>query len=122
MKQINMEFSPTQQLAYDHYLNGDNVFITGPGGTGKSYFIKKVYENAKQRNLNVSVTAMTGCAALLLDCNAKTISFVGKHWVRDRPDRDDPWTDCKISLNETTGLHTDLLIIDEVSMIVARIV
>jgi len=44
MKQINMEFSPTQQLAYDHYLNGDNVFITGPGGTGKSYFIKKVYE------------------------------------------------------------------------------
>jgi len=46
-----MDFSSTQQIAYDHYLNGDNVFITGPGGTGKSYFIKKVYENAKKTEL-----------------------------------------------------------------------
>jgi len=64
-------FSESQQSAYKNYLKGENVFITGPGGTGKSYFIKKVYEDAKSRGLNVSVTAMTGCAALLLDCNAK---------------------------------------------------
>lgn len=115
MKQINMEFSPTQQLAYDHYLNGDNVFITGPGGTGKSYFIKKVYENAKQRNLNVSVTAMTGCAALLLDCNAKTIHSWGSIGLGTDPIEMILGRIVKYRKRDN-WLHTDLLIIDEVSM------
>jgi ATP-dependent DNA helicase PIF1 len=109
-------FSETQQIAFDKYLNGENVFITGPGGTGKSYFIQKVYENAKERGLNVSVTAMTGCAALLLNCNAKTIHSWGsiglgtdqieviiKRIVKYR--KRDAW------------LHTDLLIVDEISML-----
>jgi len=71
------KLSESQQKAFDKYLKGENVFITGPGGTGKSHFIKNVYENAKKRGLKVSVTAMTGCAALLLDCNAKTIHSWG---------------------------------------------
>ncbi len=107
-----MEFSPTQQLAYDHYLNGDNVFITGPGGTGKSYFIKKVYENAKQRNLNVSVTAMTGCAALLLDCNAKTIHSWGSIGLGTDPIEMILGRIVKYRKRDN-WLHTDLLIIDE---------
>jgi ATP-dependent DNA helicase PIF1 len=110
-----MDFSSTQQIAYDHYLNGDNVFITGPGGTGKSYFIKKVYENAKKRNLNVSVTAMTGCAALLLDCNAKTIHSWGSIGLGTDPIEMIQSRIVKYRKRDI-WLNTDILIIDEVSM------
>ena len=35
-------FTEAQKAAFDSYLNGENIFITGPGGCGKSYFIQKV--------------------------------------------------------------------------------
>ena len=63
-------FTPAQQAAFESYQNGENIFITGPGGCGKSYFIQKVYQDAKRNNKNISVTAMTGCSAILLNCNA----------------------------------------------------
>lgn len=65
-----MELSDEQKLAYDKYLQGHNLFITGPGGSGKSAFIKMVYASNRSK---VQVTAMTGCAAILLECKAKTL-------------------------------------------------
>ena len=53
------------------FENGSNMYLTGPGGTGKSLLIGKMYENALNRKKNISVTAMTGCAAYLLS-NLKT--------------------------------------------------
>lgn len=111
-----MEFSVSQQKAFDKYLKGENVFITGAGGTGKSYFIKKVYENAKSRGLNVSVTAMTGCAALLLDCNAKTIHSWGSIGLGTDPIEVIIKRIVKYRKRDT-WLNTDLLIVDEVSML-----
>ena len=43
-----MTLSEKQEQAYQQFLDGDNIFISGPGGTGKSYFIKKVYEYSKR--------------------------------------------------------------------------
>jgi ATP-dependent DNA helicase PIF1 len=111
-----MEFSVSQQKAFDKYLKGENVFITGPGGTGKSHFIKNVYENAKSRGLNVSVTAMTGCAALLLDCNAKTIHSWGSIGLGTDPIEVIIKRIVKYRKRDT-WLNTDLLIVDEVSML-----
>ena len=68
-----MEFSHEQQLAFDHYLNGKNVFLTGPGGTGKSKWIQTVYNHGLQEHKNIQVCALTGCAALLLQCKASTL-------------------------------------------------
>ena len=31
-----MELSKEQQIAFDKYKQGQNIFITGPGGSGKS--------------------------------------------------------------------------------------
>lgn len=43
-------FTETQQEAFDAYRLGLNVFITGSGGCGKSYFIRQLYEDAIQQH------------------------------------------------------------------------
>jgi len=68
-----MEFSNEQQLAFNLYLQGKNIFLTGPGGTGKSQWIQRVYQDAIENETNIQVCAMTGCAAILLNCNASTL-------------------------------------------------
>jgi len=45
--------------------SGKSVFITGPGGVGKSFLIKHIKSVFKKKV--VSVTALTGCAAVLID-------------------------------------------------------
>lgn len=68
-----MNFTDDQQLAFEKYRRGENIFITGPGGSGKSMFIKAMVNDAKLYNKELHVCAMTGCAAILLECNAKTL-------------------------------------------------
>lgn len=71
-----MTLSTEQLLAYNKWKEGKNIFISGPGGCGKTHFIKYLNQNSNGRK--IQICAMTGCAALLLDCNAKTLhSFTG---------------------------------------------
>mgnify|MGYP002792006012 CR=1 FL=1 len=49
-----------QQKAYDAMCAGENVFLTGNAGTGKSFIIKKFIEEHKKRTV---VCAPTGIAA-----------------------------------------------------------
>jgi ATP-dependent DNA helicase PIF1 len=111
-----MELTEDQQLIFDEYKKGSNIFITGPGGCGKSFIIKKIVNNAKEDNIKLSVCAMTGCASVLLDCGAVTLhswSGIGlaKGGINSIID--------KISTNKykkKKWIDTELLIIDEVSM------
>ena len=68
-----MELSIEQQIIFDKYINKENIFITGPGGSGKSALIKTIYNHAINLDKNIQVCALTGCAAILLNCKAKTI-------------------------------------------------
>ena len=63
-----MSFTEDQRLAYSTMLEGNNVFLTGEGGTGKSYLIKTfIRQKREQERKNVLVCAPTGIAALNLD-------------------------------------------------------
>ena len=68
-----MEFSEEQQLAFNKYTQHRNLFITGPGGSGKSALIKHIQRDALNRGKFIQVCALTGCAAVLLECKAKTL-------------------------------------------------
>jgi ATP-dependent DNA helicase PIF1 len=66
-------FSSEQLLAFEKYKNGENIFITGPGGSGKTHLIKTFHEYNLLTNKHIPICAMTGCAAVLLNCNARTL-------------------------------------------------
>ena len=59
--EVKMPLSEGQKKAYDILMSGENVFLTGEAGTGKSYVIK---EFIKHKPGNVLVCAPTGVAAL----------------------------------------------------------
>ena len=65
--------SKEQKYAYNKFTQGENLFITGPGGTGKTRLVKYLVEYAKSAAKPIQVCAMTGCAAVLLQCNARTL-------------------------------------------------
>jgi ATP-dependent DNA helicase PIF1 len=65
--------SNEQQIAFDKFKRGDNLFITGPGGTGKTMLIQTFVNHLQNTGMNYQVCAMTGCASLLLRANARTI-------------------------------------------------
>jgi len=90
-----------------------NMLITGPGGTGKSTLIKKLSESTD----NTAVTALTGCAALLLNCRAKTLhSWAGIGLGKDSLDKNIDTIKRKPHIKKRwTSCRT--LVIDEVSML-----
>jgi ATP-dependent DNA helicase PIF1 len=112
-------FSDEQTHAFNLYAKGKNVFLTGPGGTGKSFLIKKMIEHANVIGKSCVVNALTGCAAILLDCNATTIhSWSGIGMMKG----DDETIIRRIAQKKDLRQHwkTDILIIDEVSMMSKR--
>ena len=53
-----------QQNALSYILQGDNVFVTGGGGTGKTVLIN--YFVKHYNNKNIAVTSTTGTSAILI--------------------------------------------------------
>lgn len=116
-----MTLSPEQERALGLFRTGNNLFITGPGGTGKTKLIHDLVNDAKSRSRNVQVCAMTGCAALLLTCGARTLhSWSGIKLARGEPSViiSNVYQNSRARQN---WRRTDVLILDEVSMLSSRL-
>ena len=103
-----------QRGILEKVVDGKNAFITGFAGSGKSYLINFIYKNLKENGKNVALTAMTGCAALLI--NGKTIhSALGIGLAKGEPKDLFKRIRRNNLLEYLVSLH--VLIIDEVSML-----
>ena len=108
-----ISLSPKQQACLDAAKNGDNVFLTGPAGTGKTAVLDRIIADLQERYKDNEwvVTAPTGTCAVAL--GGQTIhSFAGcgkPVTVEDfdkafQPERREKWKKLKV------------LLVDEISM------
>ena len=112
-----LQLSKEQQIAFNKYAQGHNIFITGPGGSGKSELIRTIHKHAHRTFKDLHVTALTGCAAVLLNCKAKTLHSwagigLGNGTIEQliRKVRQN-------SFAKALWKGTDILVVDEVSML-----
>tara|TARA_B110000977_G_scaffold201386_1_gene295749 strand:- start:8387 stop:9682 length:1296 start_codon:yes stop_codon:yes gene_type:complete len=103
-----------QKSVVDAIESGENLFMTGPGGVGKSYLIKYIL-NHKPDRLRMFVTALTGAAAVCID--GKTLhNWSGFHINSQKQNPNAIIYDLSYRAKRR-WLTTDLLVIDEVSML-----
>jgi ATP-dependent DNA helicase PIF1 len=109
----NITLNEKQKEAYNLMVQGKSIFLTGPGGVGKTALIKlytKVYTKSKK----IAVTSTTGTSALLI--NGTTIhSYLGIGFGKDSIENI-----VKKILSQSwlkkRWINLECLIIDEISM------
>ena len=102
-----------QALALEIMLSGENVFLTGAAGSGKTFTLNQFIKLAKKSGKKVSVTATTGLAATHLGGNTiHAWSGIGIYdYLSKKFFEKIPKTRVEIIKN------TDILVIDEISML-----
>lgn len=110
---INVELSKEQSLALELLRSGENVFLTGGAGSGKSFLIRQFMREIDSKEM--PILASTGAAAVLL--GGRTFhSFFGLGIMEGGPDA----TFAKASKDNKLMARlrkVEGVIIDEISMI-----
>ena len=118
---MSTQLSTEQKYAFDKMCRRENLFISGPGGCGKTHLIHGMTRYMDMNGVKYQVCAMTGCAAVLLGKHARTLhSWAGlglaagsKEFIIHR------MTANKKSVNDIKKVR--VLIVDEVSMMSKKI-
>lgn len=126
------ELSPEQQQALELFKRGENLFITGAGGTGKTHLINTITDYANKIGKNIQICALTGCASVLLNNNLSKLSKENNI----KASTIHSWSGIKLAKGDPTKIisnvvrnsravknwrSVDILVIDEVSMMSHKI-
>ena len=115
---MTVELNSKQKKAFDEIINGKNVFLTGPGGSGKSfllkYFIEYYKNNVETEDSLLFVTSTTGLSALLID--GITINRYAGIGIGDKELNYYYNKIIKMRTLKKRWIKTKILIIDEISM------
>lgn len=107
-----------QSTALDILKTGNNVFLTGQAGAGKTYTINEYVKYLRARNITVALTASTGIAATHM--NGMTIHGWSGMGIKDEFSDDDF---ARIQKNDNIVNRietTQVLVVDEISMLHAK--
>lgn len=111
-----MILNTDQMKVVESIKKGNNTFITGPGGTGKTVIIKHIATTFK--NTLIGITAMTGVAAVLIN-GATLHSFLGIGLGLGSED------EIVLKVSGSSRLkkkwNSDILVVDEVSMLSSKL-
>jgi ATP-dependent DNA helicase PIF1 len=118
-----MELNASQQKVFDACFNSEsNIFCTGEGGTGKSWLLSRIVSefrtNTNFKDKTVAVTASTGLAALNIG-GVTLHSFAGIQIVEDNVT--EMIKRARRGKSYGNWVDTDILILDEISMISATL-
>jgi len=106
-------------MRQDEALNlmkmGNNIFLTGAPGSGKTYLLNKYIHYLREHNIEVAVTASTGIAATHLQ--GITIHSWSGIGIKDKVTEEDLEKLRATKLIKRNYEKTKVLIIDEISML-----
>ena len=106
-----------QKEALDILKSGYNTFLTGAPGSGKTFLLNKYIEYLKKHNAAVSITASTGIAATHM--GGVTLHSWSGLGIKETLDDQEVRDVCSRGYLRKRIKNTNVLIIDEISMIKA---
>jgi len=110
----SIKFAPLQREAVKCAMTESVMVITGGPGTGKTTIINAIIRIMKSQNLKVTLTAPTGRAAKRMSQVCKVEAKTIHRLLEVRYSEDDK---LECVHNESEPLNTDVVIVDEVSMV-----
>ena len=111
---LEADLTSCQKDAIKHLVNRDNVFLSGQAGTGKTHLLKRFCEWCLLQDLTVGLTATTGVAAYII--GGKTVFSWASIGLGEEPVEQLIDKISRSSKAKLRWCETDVLIIDEISM------
>ena len=105
----------TQETALEILKLGENVYLTGTAGSGKTFVLSSYIEYLKKEHISVGVTASTGVAATHI--NGITLNSWASVGIKRHLTETDLQELMKRRYLRNRILKTNVLVIDEISML-----